>query len=352
MIVSTPLSTLPKCRLRRRSRLHLALASASVLVVAAACGGESADNAGAGGDSLEGTVSVDGSSTVFPITEAVAEEFRGVAPDVRVTVGISGTGGGFKKFGAGEIDINDASRPIKETELEQAAGNGIQFVEIPIAFDGLSVVVHPENDWVDHLTVDELRAIWNPESTLSTWAEVRAGWPDEEIALFAPGTDSGTFDYFTEAINGQGGASRADFTASEDDNVIVQGVSGDRHALGFFGFAYYIENASAVKVVPIDGGAGPVTPTPETINDGSYAPLSRPVFLYLNTASLDRPEVAAFVDFYLDNAAELSEEVGYVQLPAEAYEVARQRVEQRVTGTVYGEGQTHGVPLVELFAVE
>jgi phosphate transport system substrate-binding protein len=324
-----------------------------MLITIAACGGSpDADSSAGTSGALQGTVSVDGSSTVFPITEAVAEEFRTVQPDVRVTVGISGTGGGFKKFTVGETDINDASRPIKGSEQEKAAENGIGYIEIPIAFDGLSVVVNHDNDFVDFLTVAELNAIWKPESEVTTWADVRAGWPNEPIALYAPGTDSGTFDYFTEAINGANGACRSDFTASEDDNVIVQGVAGDKNALGFFGYAYYAENTDSVRVVPIDGGAGPIEPTPVTINDGTYAPLARPIFLYISTAAIERPEVAAFVDFYLEHAAVLSAEVGYVALPQAAYDVAAQRVAGRVTGTVYGGGETQGVALEELFAVE
>ena len=290
------------------------------------------------GSELSGKVRLDGSSTVFPISEAVAEEFNAVAPRVRVTVGVSGTGGGFKKFVAGEIDINDASRIIKGSEQEKAAANGVEFIELPVAFDGLSLVVNLQNDWVDQLSIAELNAIWNPDSTVKTWADVRQGWPDEEIKLYGPGTDSGTFDYFTKVINGKEQASRADFTASEDDNVLVQGIAGDKYSLGYFGFAYYIENQDKLKVVPVDGGDGAVKPTLATINDGSYKPLSRPIFIYVNPASLDDPAVAAFVDFYLEQAAALSEEVGYVALPADVYQSGRQRVAERTTGTAYGEG--------------
>jgi phosphate transport system substrate-binding protein len=295
------------------------------------------------GSGLSGKVRLDGSSTVFPISEAVAEEFSTVAPGVRVTVGVSGTGGGFKKFLAGEVDINDASRTIKDSEQEQAAANGVEFIEIPVAFDGLSLVISLENDWVDYLTVEELNAIWNPDSTVKTWADVREGWPNEEIKLYGPGTDSGTFDYFTLAINGKEQASRADFTASEDDNVLVQGIAGDKYSLGYFGFAYYVENQDKLKVVPIDGGDGPVEPTLQTINDGSYQPLSRAIYIYINPVSLDDPAVAAFVDFYLEQAGALSEEVGYVSLPADVYKAAAQRIADRVTGTAYGEGATLSV---------
>ena len=272
---------------------------------------------------LRGTVSLDGSSTVYPISEAIAEEFLSVAPRVRVTVGVSGTGGGFKKFLSREIDINDASRTIKNSEVEEARANGIDYLEIPVAFDGLSVVVNPNNTWVDYLTVDELRMIWQPGSMVDSWDDIRPNWPQLPIRLYGPGTDSGTFDYFTEAVNGESGASRPDYTASEDDNVLVQGISGDENALGFFGYAYYIENQDNLKIVPIDEGNGPVAPTAQSINDGTYSPLSRPIFVYLNTDSLARPEVRSFVDFYIDNAAGIANEVGYIELPEEMYQASR-----------------------------
>jgi len=274
-------------------------------------------------DELRGTVSLDGSSTVYPISEAIAEEFLSVAPRVRVTVGVSGTGGGFKKFLSREIDINDASRTIKNSEVEEARANGIDYLEIPVAFDGLSVVVNPNNTWVDYLTVDELRMIWQPGSMVDSWDDIRPNWPQLPIRLYGPGTDSGTFDYFTEAVNGESGASRPDYTASEDDNVLVQGISGDENALGFFGYAYYIENQDDLKIVPIDEGNGPVAPTAQSINDGTYSPLSRPIFVYLNTDSLARPEVRSFVDFYIDNAAGIANEVGYIELPEEMYQASR-----------------------------
>ena len=274
-------------------------------------------------DELRGTVSLDGSSTVYPISEAIAEEFLSVAPRVRVTVGVSGTGGGFKKFLSREIDINDASRTKKNSEVEEARANGIDYLEIPVAFDGLSVVVNPNNTWVDYLTVDELRMIWQPGSMVDSWDDIRPNWPQLPIRLYGPGTDSGTFDYFTEAVNGESGASRPDYTASEDDNVLVQGISGDENALGFFGYAYYIENQDNLKIVPIDEGNGPVAPTAQSINDGTYSPLSRPIFVYLNTDSLARPEVRSFVDFYIDNAAGIANEVGYIELPEEMYQASR-----------------------------
>lgn len=293
-----------------------ALALSTLLV---ACGGPQ-------GDGLTGVVRLDGSSTVFPISEAVAEEFLPVAPGVRVTVGVSGTGGGFKKFIAGEIDIADASREIRPEEIAAAEAAGVQYLEIPVAYDGLSIVVNPANDWVDHLTVEELKRIWEPGSTVDSWDDIRAGWPNSPIRLYGPGTDSGTFDYFTEAVNGKSGAARPDFTASEDDNVLVQGISGDEYALGFFGYAYYEENASRLKLVPIDGGNGPLLPTVTSINDGSYSPLSRQVFIYLNTASLARPEVRAFVEFYLDVAKDLAREVGYIPLRDDEYEANKASV--------------------------
>jgi len=289
----------------------------------------------ASAERLRGTVSIDGSSTVFPISEAVAEEFLAVQPRVRVTVGVSGTGGGFKKFLAGETDINDASRPIKMKEVEQASTSGIGFIELPIAYDGLSVVVNMKNDWVDHLTINELNKIWQPGSSVKRWSDVRDGWPEKEIQLYGPGTDSGTFDYFTETINGKSGASRPDYTANEDDNALVRGISGDEGSLGYFGYAYYAANKDKLRVVAIDGGKGPVAPTETTINNGTYAPLSRPVFIYVRPDALDRKEVRAFVDFYIESAPMLATEVGYIPLPDSVYAGAKQRVESREIGTAY-----------------
>ena len=299
----------------------LLLVSCSVVLWSCSENNDEAGQEAVGG--LRGTVSLDGSSTVYPISEAIAEEFLSVAPRVRVTVGVSGTGGGFKKFLSREIDINDASRTIKNSEVEEARANGIDYLEIPVAFDGLSVVVNPNNTWVDYLTVDELRMIWQPGSMVDSWDDIRPNWPQLPIRLYGPGTDSGTFDYFTEAVNGESGASRPDYTASEDDNVLVQGISGDENALGFFGYAYYIENQDNLKIVPIDEGNGPVAPTAQSINDGTYSPLSRPIFVYLNTDSLARPEVRSFVDFYIDNAAGIANEVGYIELPEEMYQASR-----------------------------
>ena len=289
----------------------------------------------ASAERLRGTVSIDGSSTVFPISEAVAEEFLAVQPRVRVTVGVAGTGGVFKKFLAGEIDFNDASRPIKMKEVKQASASGIGFIELPIAYDGLSVVVNTKNDWVDHLTITELNKIWQPGSSVTRWSDVRDGWPETEIQLYGPGTDSGTFDYFTETINGKSGASRPDYTANEDDNALVRGISGDEGSLGYFGYAYYAANKDKLRVVAIDGGKGPVAPTEITINNGTYAPLSRPVFIYVRPDALDRKEVRAFVDFYIESAPMLATEVGYIPLPDSVYAGAKQRVESREIGTAY-----------------
>lgn len=310
-----------------KKSVNLPLLLLVTLLLGSCSGQDESQEAGAtGSGALSGVVSLDGSSTVYPISEAVAEEFLTVAPRVRVTVGVSGTGGGFKKFLAQETDINDASRPIKPSEMLEAEASGIEYLEIPVAYDGLSLVISSNNDFVDYLTVEELQLIWQPGSTVDSWDDIRPQWPSEPLRLYGPGTDSGTFDYFTETINGESGASRPDYTASEDDNVLVQGISGDEYALGFFGFAYYVENMDKLKVVPIDGGNGPVIPTETTINNGTYSPLSRPVFIYLNTASMARPEVKAFVDFYIENAGILASEVGYIALPDDLYQEAKDKV--------------------------
>jgi phosphate transport system substrate-binding protein len=304
-----------------RSRLLMGVICLQMMLVAACSenGSSEADQ----GSGLNGVVRLDGSSTVFPISEAAAEEFRLIAPDVRVTVGVSGTGGGFEKFLAGETDINAASRAIRDPEIAVATEEGMQYIGLPVAYDGLSIVVNPLNTWVDYLTVEELNLIWEPGSLVDSWNDIRPEWPDRPVHLYGPGTDSGTFDYFTDAINGATGASRADFTASEDDNVLVQGIIGDPDALGFFGFAYYTANIGKVKLVPVDSGSGPVYPSTETIKDKSYYPLTRPLFIYLNSASARLPQVRAFVEFYLDNASQLVEEVGYVPLPPEEYNATK-----------------------------
>jgi phosphate transport system substrate-binding protein len=283
---------------------------------------------------LKGTVKIDGSSTVFPITEAVAEEFGKKHRRVRVTVGVSGTGGGFKKFSTGEVDINDASRPIKDSEKQLAKKNRIEYIQLPVAFDGISVVVNRKNTWLDYLTVAELKMIWEPGSQVKTWKDVRASWPDRKIRLYGPGTDSGTFDYFTGAINGKSHASRSDFTKSEDDNVLVQGVAGDRDALGYFGFAYYSGNKDKLKIVPIKNKKAPVSPSLTTINDGSYSPLSRPIYIYASKKAVQRPEVATFVEFYLKNAGELSKDVGYVPLQKSQYDEGLQKLNRAIVKDV------------------
>ncbi|MBI4480509.1 MAG: PstS family phosphate ABC transporter substrate-binding protein [Acidobacteria bacterium] len=329
--------------------------AAIVLTLASLGCGRTGEPTGGGGEigRLQGMVKIDGSSTVYPITEAVAEEFQKTQPEVRVTVGIAGTGGGFKRFTAGETDISDASRPIDPSEAEIAAKNNIEFIELPVGFDGLSVLVNPANDFVSSLTVAELKQIWEPESKVKRWSDVRKQWPAREIHLFGPGTDSGTFDYFTEAINGKAKAMRADFNASEDDNVLVQGIEGDKDALGFFGYAYYVENKDRLKLISVDGGNGPVAPSPDTIRDGSYNPLSRPVFIYVSAKAASRPEVEAFVKFYLEHASKLVAEVGYVALPDSIYELVRQRYQARKTGSVFAnKGAQVGVTLESLLKAE
>ncbi len=278
---------------------------------------------------LSGTISIDGSSTVYPITEAVAEEFRAEFPRVNITVGVSGTGGGFNKFGRGESDISNASRPIKEQEIALCESNNITYVQLKIAFDGLAVVANPENDWLESITVEELRKIWEPaaQNVVKRWNQIRPEWPNEEIRLYGPGVASGTYDYFTEAIVGKSGSSRGDFTASEDDNVLVQGIAGDKYGLGFFGLAYFEENQNKLKLVAVDGGQGAVLPSLETVSNNSYTPLSRPMFIYVNSTAIERSEVIEFVRFYLDNTGELTKEVGYVPLPESEYEAEKQKLE-------------------------
>lgn len=268
---------------------------------------------------LTGDIRIHGSSTVFPVSQAVAEEFSEVAPRVKVSVGSAGTSGGMKKFVAGEIDICDASRKMKETEREKCEAAGIEFIELNVAIDGLSVVVNPENDWVDCLTVEQLKAIWRPESgeTVMKWSDVNPEWPEEPLKLYGPGTDSGTFDYFTKAINGEERSSRADYTASENDNQLVRGVASDKGGLGYFGYAYYAENKDQLKLVAVDGGEGCVAPDENTVRDGTYKPLSRPLFIYARKSSLKRPEVSTFVKFYLENVHRLASDVGYVPVSDE-----------------------------------
>lgn len=304
----------------------------------------------------EKIIKIDGSSTVYPVTEAVAEEFqKATKGKIKVTVGISGTGGGFKKFTRGETDISDASRPILAKEMEEAKKNGISYIELPVAFDALTVMVHPSNTWADKLTVAELKKIWEPEAQgkVTNWKQVREGFPDAPLKLFGAGADSGTFDYFTEAIVGKAKSSRGDFTASEDDNVLVQGIAGDKNALGFFGYAYYAENKDKLKAVAIDAGRGKaVLPSEQTVVDGSYYPLSRPIFIYVNKNSLAKPEVKEFVEFYLKNAARLAKEVKYVPLPAEIYTAALERFKAEKTGTVFGGKPEVGMTIQEVLKRE
>jgi phosphate transport system substrate-binding protein len=288
-----------------------------------ACGSKESKekNEGTEVTKLSGEIKIDGSSTVYPITEAVAEEFRTNQSDVKVTVGVSGTGGGFKKFGRGEIDINDASRPIKDKEDSLCKASNINYVQLKVAFDGLVVVVNKENTWVNDITVEELKKMWEPgaQGKITKWNQIRKEWPATELKLYGPGVASGTYDYFTEAVVGKSGSSRGDYTASEDDNVLVQGISGDKNGIGFFGLAYYEENIDKLKLVPVNNGKGAITPSAQTVKDGTYAPLSRPVFIYVTETASKRAEVAEFVKFYLTNASALVADVGYIPLTDEEY---------------------------------
>jgi len=306
---------------------------AFTLIGLTACGGGGGEGDGSG---LAGSIKIDGSSTVYPITEAAAEEFNAKERGVRITIGVSGTGGGFKKFCAGELDITGASRHIKDSEKQLCAEGGVEFIELPVAYDGISIVVHPSNAFVDHLTVEELNTVWSPagEGVVTHWNQVRSSFPNTEIALFGPGPDSGTFDYFTKKINGEAQASRGDYTASEDDNTLVHGVSSNEGGLGYFGFAYYAENQNKLKAVPVKAGDGePVSPTLETIANGSYAPLSRPIFVYVRKEAANRPEVKAFLDFYLGEGLPLAEEVGYITLPDAEAAAARSRFSTQTVGS-------------------
>ncbi|MCK9984118.1 MAG: phosphate transport system substrate-binding protein [Azoarcus sp.] len=301
-------------------------------------------------------VKIDGSSTVFPVTEAVAEDFQSSKKgEVKVTVGISGTGGGFKKFCRGEIDIADASRPILKKEMEACSQAGIKYVELPVAFDALTVVANPKNAFIKQLSVEQLKKMWEPgaQGTITSWKQVDPSFPDAPLKLFGAGSDSGTFDYFTEAIVGKAKASRGDYTASEDDNVLVQGVSRDVNAIGYFGYAYYAENQGKLKAVPIVNKEGkPVQPGAAAVLDGSYNPLSRPIFIYVAEKSLEKAEVRDFVTYYLKNASKLATEVKYVPLPAKAYEIALDHVNKKKLGTVFGGEAEIGVTIEALLARE
>jgi phosphate transport system substrate-binding protein len=301
-------------------------------------------------------IQIDGSSTVFPVTEAVAEEFQKAKKGkTKVTVGISGTGGGFKKFCRGETDISDASRPILKAEMDTCKKTGISYFELPIAFDALTVIVNPKNDWVKALTVPDLKKMWEPaaQGKVTNWNQVRSEWPNTPLKLFGPGADSGTFDYFTEAIVGKAKSSRGDFTASEDDNVLVQGVANDRNALGYFGFAYYIENEKKLRAAPIDGGRGPVMPSAKTVEDGTYQPLSRPIFIYVSKKSYDsKPEVKEFVEFFLKEGPALIKQVKYVPLPQSAYTIGTDHLKKGKVGTVFGGEAGVGIKIEDLLKRE
>ena len=272
------------------------------------------------GTELTGSISIDGSGTVFPVSEAVAEEFLKVEPKVKVTVGESGTGGGFKKFGTGVTDISNASREIKDTEIALCKENGIEYIQLTVALDGITIVVNKGNTWATTMTTEELKKLWEPNSTVKKWNDIRAEWPNEEIHLYGPNTSHGTYDFFTEVIMGESGASRTDFNAVSDYNVAVQGIEKDVNAFGYFGLSYYEENKEKLGVVGIDSGKGAVLPSIETVASNEYAPLSRSLFIFVNKKSAQRPEVQKFINFYLDNAPQLSKEVGYVPMPQSGYE--------------------------------
>ena len=341
---------------------HIAQRHLGVLLVcslAAACGGGSSNTETGEGGGATTLIRVDGSSTVFPISEAVAEEFQKETENINVTVGVSGTGGGFQKFCRGETDISNASRPIRPAEIEACQKAGIEYIELPVAYDGLAIVVHPKNTWATSITVDELKKIWAPEAQgkVMRWNQVRPGWPDRELHLFGAGVDSGTYDYFTEAIVGKEGASRGDFTSSEDDNVLVQGVSSDELALGFIPLAYVEQNAARLKLVPVDdgkteNGAAPVGPSAQTVRDGTYQPLSRPLFIYVSRKAAERREVQQFVERYFASA-DLMREVGYVELTTEIYDLAKKHFADRKVGTAFGSGGSQvGMTLEQLLAKE
>lgn len=307
----------------------------AALFMAVGCGPKKSESG------LTGAVRVDGSSTVYPITEAIAEEFRIDEPGVRVTVGVSGTGGGFNKFSRGEVDINNASRPISSKEASACRENGIEFVGLKVAYDGLVVVANPANKWLNEVSVEELKKIWEPaaQEEITRWRQVNPAWPDEPFRLYGPGIASGTYDYFTEAVVGKSGSSRGDFTASEDDNVLVQGISGDRNGLGFFGLAYYEENKDKLKLVAVRTDDGVVLPSAETVKDGTYKPLSRPVFVYVSDVAAARPEVSAFVEFYLENASFLVADVGYIPLTDAEYDVEGEAFRKFRSSTAVTKGE-------------
>jgi phosphate transport system substrate-binding protein len=321
--------------MKRLRQVHLHVAIAGLSALAIACGSAAPEGGG--------VIEIDGSSTVFPVTEAVAEEFQRANPGARVTVGESGTGGGFQKFCRAETAISDASRPIRQSEMDVCTANGVTYVELPVAYDGLTVVVNAGNTWAPSMTVAELKTLWEPgaQGQVTRWNQVRPGWPDEEIHLFGPGTASGTFDYFTEVVNGEAKASRGDYTSSEDDNVLVQGVANDRLALGYFGLAYFEQNRDKLTAVAIDdgnpaNGDGPILPSLETVNNGTYRPLSRPIFIYVSTDAMSRSEVQGFLEFYLREGPALAAEVGYVPLTDAEQALVVERLADRTPGTMFG----------------
>jgi len=293
------------------------------------------------------TTDIDGSSTVFPITEAMVEDWGdSIGGSARVVIGISGTGGGFKKFCDGETDINDASRPIKASEVLKCAEGGIEFIELPVALDGLTLGVNPDNDFVSCLTIEELHTMWAPEAegVIDRWNQVRADWPDEKLRLYGPGVDSGTFDYFTETINGEAQSSRGDFTSSERDNVLVRGIAGDRGSLGYFGYSYFVENRDILKMVAVDSGNGCIKPTDETINDGTYSPLSRPLFIYVSKKAWKEPDVKDFVSYFVSyDRADLLRDLGFVPFPERVHDLVLDRFQRGLSGTIFGgENPQHG----------
>ena len=338
--------------MRRTTVVLTSLVSATALVSTVGLAGCSKRKAAGG------SVKMDGSSTVFLISAAVAESYK-KEKGGDASVGASGTGGGFKKFCRGELDIVGASRPIKATESDECKRAGVEWIELPVAYDGLAVVVNPKNTWVDHLTVDELKQMWAPEAqgSITNWSQIRDGWPDRPLRLSGAGVDSGTYDYFTQAVVGKEHSSRGDFAQSEDDNTLVQGVAGDENALAFFGYAYYAENKDKLKVVPIDdgkpdNGAGAIAPSPQTVVDGTYQPLSRPIFIYVSVGAAKKPEVDKLVTYYLEQASSLASRVGYVGLPAKVTDLTKARFKARKTGSVFTGGSKVGVTLESLLSAE
>jgi phosphate transport system substrate-binding protein len=329
--------------MRSRTLLPLVLAVGALALVGGACGGDddeegggdttAATETGEAGSDLSGRIEADGSSTVGPLATAAAERFQDENPDVQVTVGISGTGGGFERFCAGETDLSNASRPIDDEEKTLCEQNGVEYVEFQVANDALSVVVNNENDWATCLTVDQLKKIWGPGSKVNNWNQVDPAFPDQELMLFGPGTDSGTFDYFTDAINGEEGASRSDYQASEDDNVLVQGITGETGGLGYFGFSYFQENQDSLKALEVDGGDGCVAPSATTVQDGTYTPLSRPLFIYVKQESFEKPEVEAFLQYILDNEKDIAESADFVPMTDEQLSTEREKFDSAVSGT-------------------